>query len=520
MNAQPETDTLDDSVESSFSDALKKEVDGDPGSLQPFVDGDIGGLFFPGANRQEALDKLIHLLRYGPALLVVYGDQGVGKHFLADHLVSQLDLELFDIAMVQADVLMSASSLLGGLAMSWHCPQALALDNYQQKIMESASIADDESKVLLLIVRHAQFLDEESVAVLANILAFSAGLPVKVLLLLDAAELVEIEQLQVLIAQVADHFTLKLEPFTEQDTEQYLAYRLRTAGMGQVRFNEKQIAQIFNHSLGNVQRINEVAQALLVASLPKPKRKTGAGQRQWPWLHIGALMVVSAILLALLMSRNSVSPSLPISQSIAIEPHEPLLEPVNLPDIPHPDQSKSAQVMQASTQGSRGQSDVMKAQEPQAESPAKARVEQAVVEKPQPASLQSDPPIQASLPEPKAEAPAVAKSAPKAVAAPKPKPVDERAVWLRSLPADHYGLQLLGAKEKATVDKFLAMYPSVQNLTYYKTQRNGAPWFVVVQVSYPSYDAAKVAVSKLPSKLQKQGPWIRKIELIQKDLKN
>ncbi len=114
----------------------------------------------------------------------------------------------------------------------------------------------------------------------------------------------------------------------------------------------------------------------------------------------------------------------------------------------------------------------------------------------------------------------------KPVAAQKPKPVvtapkvDSRTAWIRSLPGDHYALQLLGAREKATVDAFLEDYPSVQKLTYYQTQRNGAAWYVVVQASFSDYEQAKAAVAKLPQKLQKQGPWIRKIEAIQKDLKN
>ncbi|MGB1059344.1 MAG: hypothetical protein ACPGZU_04385, partial [Ketobacter sp.] len=60
----------------------------------PFIDGAVDGLFFPGAGRQDAVQQLTHLLRYGPALLLLYGDEGIGKHFVIDRLLAELDFDL------------------------------------------------------------------------------------------------------------------------------------------------------------------------------------------------------------------------------------------------------------------------------------------------------------------------------------------------------------------------------------------------------------------------------------------
>ena len=66
--------------------------------------------------------------------------------------------------------------------------------------------------------------------------------------------------------------------------------------------------------------------------------------------------------------------------------------------------------------------------------------------------------------------------------------------------------------------RFMGMYPSLQGVVFYKTTRQGQPWYVIVQGNYPSHEAAKAATTQYPSQLRKQGPWIRKLEAIQKEL--
>ena len=479
----------------------------------PFDDGSVDGLFFPGAGRQEAMEQLTHLLRYGPSLLLLYGDQGVGKHYLVDHVVSSLDLDLFDVAMIQAEVLMSPQQILAGLSGPWRSRDPFMLDTLQQQLIDCASIADDESRVLVLVVRHSQFLDQASVQVISSMLASGAGLPVKVLLVMDAADPEELEAFDALYDQVPDLFKLELTPFTQHETRDYLAYRMRTGGMGQVRFSEEQTARIFNMSLGNAARINEVAGELLQVAINQKKAQVATPSV--PWMHVGALTLVVILLLALWFSRTEPAADLVQSPSregvregvVSEATTEPSENPVpSLEEVPQ-------QVVRLDKH-----EEVAK---PAPEPPVARSVQDT-----QPKAVEPTP-VEAEMVEPEIVKPELVESKPevkKPVVVP-PQPVskpktDSRTAWILSLPAEHYAIQLLGAKEKTTVDKFLASYPSVQKLTYYEAKRNGAPWFVVVQASFPSYDAAKAAVNKLPQKLQKQGPWIRKIEAIQKDLKN
>ncbi|MCP5018567.1 MAG: hypothetical protein GY938_25295 [Ketobacter sp.] len=499
------------------------------GAASPFDDGDVEGLFFPGGGRQELLDQIAHLLRYGPSLLLLYGDQGVGKHYLIDRLLSQLDPDLFDVALVQADVLMNPEVLLAGLSGPWHSRAPFNVASLQPQLVECASAADDASRVLLLVVSHSQFLDDGSVELLSIMLASCAGLPVKVVLVLDASDPEDVMQLSPLFDQVPDHFRALLAPLTRNETAAYLAYRLHTGGLGHVHFSEAHVDQIFNHSLGNVVRVNQIAAELLLASLPaksKSRIKTDL-----PWMHLGALVLVVGLLLFLVLSRDNAtghSPALDAGSSVTTD----LASGARLSSEPAVNQSPLANEPSAIPEPStsKTQAEPIKAEPVVSESVTVTEIEQAAepVSKPikeETAASEAKTALAASD-KPPAKAEAVKQ--PEAVVVPKPKEApkqtpkqtDARTAWILSLPPEHYALQLLGAKEKSTVDKFLAMYPSVQKLSYYKTQRNGAPWFVVVQASFPNYEAAKAAVAKLPQKLQKQGPWIRKIEAIQKDLKN
>lgn len=504
MNVRPKPDiepTLGDTEE------LYQQAQVEPASRStPFDDGVVDGLFFPGGGRQEALEQLTHLLRYGPSLLLLYGDQGVGKHYLIDHVITSLDLDLFDVAMIQADVLMNPQQILAGLSGPWRSRDPFMLDTLQQQLIDCASSADEESRVLVLVVRQSQFLDQASVQLISSMLASGAGLPVKVLLVMDAVDPEALEAFEALYDQVPDLFKLELAPFTQQETRDYLAYRMRTGGMGQVHFSEEQIARIFNMSLGNAARVNEVAGELLQAAISQ--KKAQAATPSVPWMHVGALGLVVILLLVLWFSRTEPaadlvqSPPEGVSSEAAAEPLENQVP--RLEEVPQ-------QVVRLDKQ-----EEVAK---PASEPPATQvqEVEAKAVEQT----------VEPDLVEPDMVKPRVVESKPevKKPVAETPKPVskpktDSRTAWILSLPAEHYAIQLLGAKEKTTVDKFLASYPSVQKLTYYEAKRNGAPWYVVVQASFPSYDAAKAAVNKLPQKLQKQGPWIRKIEAIQKDLKN
>ena len=304
MTAQPDTNK---NLSDTHGQTAQPESSEAQPVLDPFDDARIDGLFFPGGGRQDTLEQLQHLLRYGPALLVLDGDAGVGKHFLVNRMIAMLDPELFDLALIQSNVLNRPQDISSALSTAWRCPQELTLENRQQVLTATAQAADSESKTLLAVVRQAQHLSPESCLLIRELLAITAGLPVKFLLVVDAIELESAGYLYELISQVPDNFQLTLYPLTPEETSEYLAYRLRTAGLGQVRFNDEQLLHIHNQTLGNIQQINEMARDLLAATMPTPVPKP-ATLSGLPKMHLAALAIMAVVLVLLILMRGSKQP--------------------------------------------------------------------------------------------------------------------------------------------------------------------------------------------------------------------
>ena len=534
---------------------MQKEMpDNDNLSMEwdPFSDEQIEGLFFSGGGRAEMLDQLQHLLRYGSSLTILAGEPGVGKGFLVDKLLPQLDPDLFDIADIQADVMMSFEQILHLLDEPWRSLRPFTLENFQEMVPAVATAADDESKTLLCILRDAEQLDAEVLDQLQILLSVSAGLPVKCLLVAAVAEVENAAALHGLIGAMPDSHVLYLDPLSREQVEAYLQYRMHTAGLGQVSFSAQQVERIFSASLGNIAQINDSAREILLEAMPAPKPKSTRVRPALPVMHIVALVVLLAAILVFWQMGDS--------NKHGDDGHAVVLDgaakPATSASAAKPATSPFAQVAQVNQQGALQDTGTPAAataapeqdgvpvnkQPAQAAQPeTAAKTESAPVSVPAneaqsgvvtsaapeaqvqvgPQSESASEPVVPAVspkPAPKSAPPVTASSRPAPKPEPKPVAGDPRIAWLKSLPPDHYMLQMMGAEEKATVDRFLAQYPSLQKVVFYRTLRKSKHWYIVVQGNYPSYDAAKAGISKLPASLRREKPWVRKVSAIQQEL--
>ncbi|RLM07834.1 hypothetical protein BIY27_17905 [Gibbsiella quercinecans] len=125
-------------------------------------------------------------------------------------------------------------------------------------------------------------------------------------------------------------------------------------------------------------------------------------------------------------------------------------------------------------------------------------------------------PAQAAAPH---RAPATVANAP----APARKPAPTAASTggngtIQSAPGSHFTLQLSSASRSDTLNAF-ARQQKLKNYLVYETQRNGKPWYVLVNGVYASSADAKRAVAALPADVQAQKPWARPIRQVQQDIK-
>jgi len=79
-------------------------------SVDPFAD-DPHFPFYPGAQRRQILEQLLHLCQFSQNLLVVSGEYGVGKTRMAQALIDGLD-DADDICFIEGQINSDIDSLL------------------------------------------------------------------------------------------------------------------------------------------------------------------------------------------------------------------------------------------------------------------------------------------------------------------------------------------------------------------------------------------------------------------------
>jgi type II secretory pathway predicted ATPase ExeA len=96
-----------------------------------------------------------------------------------------------------------------------------------------------------------------------------------------------------------------------------------------------------------------------------------------------------------------------------------------------------------------------------------------------------------------------------------------RESWLLDQDSSFYTLQVLGVRNEESLLNFIKVHKLLQkqNVAYYKTINRGKQWYPLLYGVYRTKSEAAEAVKKLPDKVQKSIPWIRKISAVQKEVR-
>jgi septal ring-binding cell division protein DamX len=92
---------------------------------------------------------------------------------------------------------------------------------------------------------------------------------------------------------------------------------------------------------------------------------------------------------------------------------------------------------------------------------------------------------------------------------------------LLAMPAGSFTLQILGASSEANVQAFVERNGGGlrQTLGYYRSQRGGAPWFIVAYGEFTTREQASATLRRLPQALSAAGPWVRPIAATQAEIR-
>ena len=492
----------------------------------PFAPRVPGFKFFP-AQRKPVLGQLHHLARYSQLLLVVTGPEGSGKTLLRQALVASTNKQSVQSVVVSARGVGDAAGILHQVAQTLN----VARPDVGSILAQVVQLALTGQEVYLL-VDDAEQLDESA---LEALLALAAGAPEgrpHVFLFGEPSMIAGLEQLS---GDEERFHVIELQPYTLDETREYLAQRLEGAGAGIELFSAQQISDIHESSEGWPGTINQVARdamiEAMIASRSAVKRPSmGFKMPKKHVLAIGAVVVV-AVAAAFLIPGRSKAPATPGTEQTQLGQASP-----NGGAQPSVDFAGSSQPMPLPLVGQsqpvmRGPLAEAAGGIAEGDDGGVPAVDGGVAQPPTvtttapPVGVPSGPaPVATPRPTP-APTVAVAKPAPAPAAKPAVKPVEKPVTlakaapggsWYSSQPANNYVVQIVGTSSESSAQSVAKELGG--DARYFKKTLNGKPLFVVTYGNFPSHAAATAAIKNLPAKTQAGKPWPRTVASVQKEL--
>ena len=506
-------------------------------SHDPFAPRVPGFKFFP-AQRKPVLGQLHHLARYSQLLLVVTGPQGSGKTLLRQALVASTNKQSVQSVVVSARGAGDAAGVLRQVAQALNVAEA-EIGAILAQVVQLALTGQE----VYLLVDDAEQLDESA---LEALLALAAGAPEgrpHVFLFGEASLIAALDQLN---TEEERFHVIELQPYTEEETREYLAQRLEGAGQGIELFSADQISDIHEGSDGWPGNINQVARdamiEAMIASRSAVKRPSmGFNMPKKHVLAISAVVVV-AVAAAWLMPGRSKAPTtgapaneqaqLPLGQTPTPNANgSPSVEfagssqPMPLPLVGQSQPVMRGPLAEAAggisegddgvpVEGSSAVPPTVTTTAPPAGATAGPTPTPAARPTPAPTQVATAKPAPAAKP---AEKPVAAKPAP-AKPAEKPVTVAKAAggSWYAGQAPGNYVVQILGTSSEATAQNFVKEQGG--EYRYFKKVLNGKPLYVITYGNFASRDAAVSAIKSLPAKVQAGKPWPRTVASVQQEL--
>ncbi len=235
----------------------------------PFAEGGVQGLFYPGGARQESVEQLQHLARFGDCVLLVTGAPGAGKSATLAQFVAQCAADT-RCAVVEVALLDGPEQILrrilAGFGIAAEGSADLAHD--LQRLERFCAACHDEGSLSWLVFDDAQHLHADALGLLAPLLERTGG---RLRLLFFAEPGWEAVLREALPAAVVH--VVALPAFDGEETLAYIHYRMKTAGLeAEPPLNESELEHIRLWSEGLPGRINGHARQALVEALDVVQR--------------------------------------------------------------------------------------------------------------------------------------------------------------------------------------------------------------------------------------------------------
>lgn len=507
---------------------------------------DVGAPFFDGGNRRELLSQLLHLSQFSASTLVVVGEEGVGKTSLKNELKRQF-AEQDQVCDFDVPALSNSDWLLQQL--SQQLSVELDSDNPTEAIaLLRLSAQQEEDDILkVILVHNAQNLDEESLRLLMRLIAEGDASPYRQYHIILFAT----PEFEARFSSIDDRSLLQtfhLPALDQQEIKHYLRFRMEEVGFsGIFPFKESDIRFLHDISNGIPAKFHDAARDILIElSTPPPEQKSMG----LPATHLAAVVMLVAVLLMLFFYNRGGEPepeivqlNLPPQVAEEVEginnlnSEDDVQNELNSAaqniDLNNTANTASPNANQLSSETPVAGLQVLDPQlEQQEESPISAieknetaedrELENSAREQtesqpivPQPLINREDD-VEELIAAARKEMEENALQAQTAANIPQ-LPNDEGE--LMAMPPSNFALQILASGSREAVDDFLSRQPNRNELSLYVANRQGKRLFLVVMGNFPSSEAARAAVGRLPNDQRKAGPWPRQLETIQAEIR-
>ena len=489
-----------------------------------------GGFQFFRARRREVLEQLIHFSRYSELMLAVTGPRGSGKTVLR-HAVAAASKE------AALNVVVSALKNSDAAGIAQQLAYALQSTNADiMSLLHAVEQAVLAGKNVQLLVDDAEALEGSALALLQRLGAGSGEARCKVFLFGEPA-LQSILQDQSAEEDGFEYHLVELEPWQDDEVEEYLQQRLQSAGRDLDLFTDAELATLLEQGQGWPGVINQVAQELLLARMQgrekapvEPAKK--AGKPVLPYRHLVALLVVAFLFILAWyqlddskarQQQQQEQQAAPESQSPAKRaPRTEQRITLELPAGEPTDSQAAEQTLRVAEQAQQPAPAPAPAQvaEPVA-SRSKPEERQVQIEETKPAVVEK-PVVQ---PKPKQAQQPVTRQPVKQPEPPKPKVAATVAKqreagagnWYAAQPAQSYTLQLFATSSEQNARQFVQANGS--QFHYFRKVHQGQQLFVVTHGRFDNVAAARAAVERLPESLRRNKPWPRTFASIRQEMR-
>ncbi len=497
----------------------------------PFSMGFDEALIYLPPNWEEMLDLVQYLAHYKNQMVAITGAAGSGKTTFEDIFISQLG-ETARVIKLNGDPNLDVMRLVEFLSDSFTLPWTPS-QNVEEVLDQQLQAFQAKDKVCILVVDNAHLLPEETLEALIYLVEQQSENQMRfhAILFGDPTLVQKVKNILQPNEEALVHF-LTLDPFSLEETQNYLNYHLSSAGWQEESpMTEETIARIYKLSEGNPARINRIARRFLVDMLnARQHQDTKTPMKNSFARIIGGIIILLIVVAAFSYWYMNRSASVKTDGGDAA------------PNISLNGESLSQEIQPGKAvdlQPSKAAESSLPQEPPTPSAPIKTEVSSVAPAPSAPPPVENQPEISTvdmaampTIPTTPSEASALStqvKKTPEKTLAPIEaktttsikktlKPVTSKVVkkaegskTTKDTKTGDYAIQLIGLNKTANLPKFIKEHHLQNKVKLMTITQKDKKMTIVLYGKYHTLHEAEQAITTLPPDLAKLGPWPRKV---------